>query len=324
MDFNERIQTAIKESVEKCKYTPHLFIQMVNEHGAVETAKKLINSTKPSDGYVKLFEKKRLDLTVENIVLEEEWADLFTLDELNKARKRLQEFNFEPVSSKKDTRWSKDELRACVDAYLEMLNKQQNSIEFNKRKYNEQLREGELSSRTRASVEYRMQNISSVLNNLGLEILQGYLPANNVGINTINEIISLLEDNPLFYKCNENENSVVNESINKLIKIGKLNKPKGIAKPNKKETSMQTYERSPAVKAYVLQRASGKCELCGNSTFITANNSYYLEVHHIISLSENGADTTANTVGLCPQCHRELHFGKNKLEKKTSLIGKYD
>ena len=142
MDFNERIQKAIKESIEKCNYTPHLFIQMVNEHGAVETAKKLINSSKPSDGYVKLYEKSRLDLTVENIVLEEEWADLFTPEELNKARKRLKDFNFIPASTKTDTRWSFDELKACVDAYLEMLNKQQNSIEFNKSRYNEQLREG--------------------------------------------------------------------------------------------------------------------------------------------------------------------------------------
>ncbi len=323
MDFNERIQKAIKESIEKCNYTPHLFIQMVNEHGAVETAKKLINSSKPSDGYVKLYEKSRLDLTVENIVLEEEWADLFTPEELNKARKRLKDFNFIPASTKTDTRWSFDELKACVDAYLEMLNKQQNSIEFNKSRYNEQLREGILEKRTKASVEYRMQNISSVLNNLDMHYLQGYLPANNVGINTVNEIISILEKNPLFYKCNVNENNN-NENINKLIKTGKLNKPKGVIRPNKKDGSSQTYERSPAVKAYVLQRANGKCELCGKSTFLTTYDSYYLEVHHIISLSENGSDTTANTVGLCPQCHRELHYGKNKTDKSKSLIGKYD
>jgi 5-methylcytosine-specific restriction protein A len=321
MDFNERIHKAIKESVEKCNYTPHQFIQMVNEYGAIETAKKLINSSKPSVGYVKLFEKNRLDLTVENIVLEEEWSKLFTEDELKKARQRLKEFNFDPFSSKNVSRWSIDELKACVDAYLEMLYKQQNNIEFNKSKYNEKLRELELSKRTKASVEYRMQYISSVLFNLDLKILQGYLPANNIGINTINQIISILEENPLFYKCNEND---INENISKLLKIGKLHKPKGVAKPNKKESSFQTYERSPAVKAYVLQRANSRCELCGNLTFLTINETYYLEVHHIISLSENGADTTANTVGLCPQCHRELHYGKNKLEKTTSLIGKYD
>lgn len=35
----------------------------------------------------------------------------------------------------------------------------------------------------------------------------------------------------------------------------------------------------------------------------------FLEVHHIIPLSEGGEDTVANAEALCPNCHREKHFG---------------
>ncbi len=34
-----------------------------------------------------------------------------------------------------------------------------------------------------------------------------------------------------------------------------------------------------------------------------------LEVHHVIRLADGGSDTINNSVALCPNCHRELHFG---------------
>jgi 5-methylcytosine-specific restriction protein A len=69
-------------------------------------------------------------------------------------------------------------------------------------------------------------------------------------------------------------------------------------------------KRDPYVKRYVKDRAEGKCELCGKQApFTTTKNEPYLEVHHLITLSEDGPDTIYNSVALCPNCHRMMHYG---------------
>jgi 5-methylcytosine-specific restriction protein A len=73
----------------------------------------------------------------------------------------------------------------------------------------------------------------------------------------------------------------------------------------------KTYLRNPYVVVDVLERADGKCERCDSKApFIRAkNNTPYLEVHHIVQLAHDGDDTVKNAIALCPNCHRELHFG---------------
>ena len=68
---------------------------MVVEHGGVEVAKILINSETVSEGYTALWEKGRLDLTVEAMVLEtKKYHSLFTEDELQVCAKRLKDYNY--------------------------------------------------------------------------------------------------------------------------------------------------------------------------------------------------------------------------------------
>lgn len=64
--------------------------------------------------------------------------------------------------------------------------------------------------------------------------------------------------------------------------------------------------------AEVLDRATGKCERCDQpAPFRRASDgSPYLEVHHRKPLAANGEDTVENALALCPNCHRELHFGE--------------
>lgn len=67
--------------------------------------------------------------------------------------------------------------------------------------------------------------------------------------------------------------------------------------------------RSAAVRAYALRRANGRCEYCGEPGFTLCNGSIYLETHHVVSLSNGGPDSVANVVGLCPNHHRQAHYG---------------
>ncbi|MDB5527377.1 MAG: hypothetical protein JWR51_480 [Devosia sp.] len=61
---------------------------MMEELGAIATVRALIN--RPiSDGFVRLLELHRLDLSVEALALEDRWAGLFTPAELTSCRRRV-------------------------------------------------------------------------------------------------------------------------------------------------------------------------------------------------------------------------------------------
>ncbi len=78
-------------------YRPTIFLDMLHKRGGVATAKQLINASKPSDGYTRLYEENRLDLTVEAVVIENPaWHMLFTSEELTRARRRLKDYRYEP------------------------------------------------------------------------------------------------------------------------------------------------------------------------------------------------------------------------------------
>ncbi|MFC1545195.1 HNH endonuclease [Gemmatimonadota bacterium] len=81
--------------------------------------------------------------------------------------------------------------------------------------------------------------------------------------------------------------------------------------PIKVKVTTSVFARSPDVVAEVLHRANGYCESCGQpAPFSRASDgSPYLEVHHLITLSEGGEDTPENAQALCPNCHRKAHYG---------------
>ena len=71
------------------------------------------------------------------------------------------------------------------------------------------------------------------------------------------------------------------------------------------------YDRNPDVIVEVLERAGSKCEKCLNDAPFKKRKDGmpYLEVHHIVRLADGGYDTVANAIALCPNCHRESHYG---------------
>ena len=78
--------------------------------------------------------------------------------------------------------------------------------------------------------------------------------------------------------------------------------------------------RDQFAKQIVLKRADGICEACGKEApFKKDSGEKYLETHHIIPLSENGADRFENMCAVCPNCHRELHSGERKEEIRKKV-----
>jgi 5-methylcytosine-specific restriction enzyme A len=86
-----------------------------------------------------------------------------------------------------------------------------------------------------------------------------------------------------------------------------------------KDANGKVYMRDPAVRALVLLRAKGKCEFCGVDGFLKYDGKVYLETHHIVPLSEGGPDHVRNVIALCPNHHREAHFGKKRAVLRDDL-----
>ena len=80
-------------------YFPSHFIQMVAEQGGLSAAKQLLSRGNPASGFVRLWEEQRLDLSVEALVLKEPWCALFADEELDVARRRLEELGYDPEGS---------------------------------------------------------------------------------------------------------------------------------------------------------------------------------------------------------------------------------
>lgn len=87
-----------------------------------------------------------------------------------------------------------------------------------------------------------------------------------------------------------------------------------------KERSVEPFNRDRRVRIAALNRASGRCEYCGENGFVTRSGEIYLETHHIVPLAENGPDHILNVVALCPNHHREAHYGQNKSEMRARLL----
>jgi|GEM_PF-3157638 len=104
--------------------------------------------------------------------------------------------------------------------------------------------------------------------------------------------------------------------------------PKGNPSPKrgKKSEGVGGFIRDPKVVAWVLREAEGMCEHCGDpAPFTSASTGMpYLEAHHVVTLGEGGADTTANCVALCPNCHRRCHSSMDRDVVVSALYASVD
>jgi hypothetical protein len=97
-EFTQAMFEIYRRAKDEAKYPANIFLQMVTDRGGLDTARYLINQPHPSDGYTQLYERGRIDLTVEAMIVEnKKWYPLFTADEINKARRRLLEYGYTPT-----------------------------------------------------------------------------------------------------------------------------------------------------------------------------------------------------------------------------------
>ncbi|MFC1654641.1 HNH endonuclease [Myxococcota bacterium] len=208
--------------------------------------------------------------------------------------------------------WADEELEAAVDAYVMMLRKELEGEPYNKAEVNRSLRTSELSKRSKGSVEFRMQNISAVFQDLCHPIVEGYLPRGNVGTEVSERIKSFIYRTGIVQEDDyapSGDDQVLERSVGILRSRGISGEPRGRRQPRRQQSSHAVYERDPLVKVWILQNADGVCELCRNrGPFVDNSGQYFLEVHHVVFLADGGPDTIENAVALCPNCHRKCHL----------------
>lgn len=90
--FDNAMKEVYVRAKSEAGYNASVFLSMLSQHGGLDTARRLLASRHVSDGFVALWERGRLDLAVENVVLRDEFAPLFTDDERDLARQRLSEY----------------------------------------------------------------------------------------------------------------------------------------------------------------------------------------------------------------------------------------
>lgn len=153
--------------------------------------------------------------------------------------------------------------------------------------------------------------------------IAGYLPARNIGSAVKEKMVALLSAEgieSLEAYVPTPDATMLAERVSDLRQRSLGTIPKGSYSPQTVTVTTTSYVRDPAVKAWVLQAANGRCEGCdGPAPFFGVDGLPYLEVHHVMPLSSHGSDKTTNAVALCPNCHRRCHYSKDRDEFKLTL-----
>lgn len=94
--FHEAMLNVYRTAKAEANYNATAFLKMVVDHDGVDAARRLINSDAVSDGYTTLWERGRLDLTVEAVVVNtEQFHALFTEKDLQICRDRLKQYGYQ-------------------------------------------------------------------------------------------------------------------------------------------------------------------------------------------------------------------------------------
>lgn len=97
-EFDQQMLNIYQRAKSEAGYTAGAFFQMLERNGGLETARYLINTSKPSDGYTALYLRNRLDLTVEAVVWDNpQYHSLFSEKEISRVKKRLREYQYSSV-----------------------------------------------------------------------------------------------------------------------------------------------------------------------------------------------------------------------------------
>ncbi|MDP3723813.1 MAG: hypothetical protein Q8R91_10020 [Candidatus Omnitrophota bacterium] len=93
--FNQAMLDIYHRAKAEAGYPATRFLRMVVDRGGLETARHLLHGSEVSEGYVALYMRGRLDLTVEAMILASRWKPLFSDEERRIAVARLKKYEYQ-------------------------------------------------------------------------------------------------------------------------------------------------------------------------------------------------------------------------------------
>ncbi|MFG2058587.1 AAA domain-containing protein [Micromonospora sp. NPDC048930] len=94
--FHEAMVRSYERARDEANYHAALFLRMLTEKGGLATARQLLHNPGVSEGFTALWERGRVDLTVEAVVIWPKFRALFTHEELATASSRVVEASAHP------------------------------------------------------------------------------------------------------------------------------------------------------------------------------------------------------------------------------------
>ena len=94
-EFDQEMFRIYERARSEANYNATRFLHMLYEHRGLEIARILLHSTNVSEGYTALWERGRLDLTVEAVIHDnQKWHRLSTQEDLAICARRLREYRY--------------------------------------------------------------------------------------------------------------------------------------------------------------------------------------------------------------------------------------
>lgn len=310
----------IYEESKAIGYTPTKFKQMVANEGGLQTAKRLINSKQLSDGFAALAEKNRLDLTVEALVLQKKYGQLFTAEELLIASERLKQFDYSvkgfsydgiyelppliPSGREREYKEYSDEIKSQV-IYEHIINNQTHRwMDVNVLEEN-----GNTNGRKSANILYYLgmkADYRGIFEGKELSEVIQILEDKGVDYSEVVRLLKLLDDTEL------------EKSIDSDIEAEKVEEGHGI-EGNVKYYYGKRYERDSKNRKLAIKKHGLNCYACGFNfeEVYGERGKDFIEVHHLKPLSalEEAIKINPETdlVPLCANCHRMVHRRKDDI-----------
>ena len=94
-EFDEGMLNIYRRALTEAHYNASRFMQMLNDHRGVETARLLIRASTVSVGYTALYLRGKLSLTVEAVIYDNpKWHALFSPEKLRICESRLRDYKY--------------------------------------------------------------------------------------------------------------------------------------------------------------------------------------------------------------------------------------
>lgn len=107
---------------------------------------------------------------------------------------------------------------------------------------------------------------------------------------------------------------ISNEEKNKFIKTLTSQDKEDFDELSKREPMYKVityFKRNQKIVKKLKKLYNNKCQIC-EFTFKKDNGENYSETHHLIPLTNKGADDIKNLIVVCPNCHKKLNYAKKE------------